>query len=276
MTARVMVNRIWQHHFGRGIVRTSNDFGSLGEAPTHPELLDWLATEFIAQGWSMKALHRTILLSQTYRMSSAGNVDALAKDPDNNLFWRFDMRRLEAEEIRDSMLAVNGSLNPKMGGPEVYPPMPAAVLATSSTPDKVWGKSDPADHTRRSIYTHVKRSLKDPLLADFDAADTESSCAVRFVTTQPTQALNMLNSDFVNTQAEVLAKEIEAENAANLRTKVWLVLNKVTQRAPENDEVDAGLAFMADMQAQHAYTEAQAFERFCLLALNLNEFLYLD
>jgi len=271
-----MINRIWQYHFGRGIVRTANDFGTMGRAPTHPELLDWLASEFIAQGWSMKAIHRLILLSNTYRMSSAGNKDALAADPENDLFWRFNPRRLEAEEVRDSMLAVNGSLNLKMGGPHVFPPMPQAVLATSSTPDRVWGKSAVEDQTRRSIYTHVKRSLKDPLLADFDAADTELSCPVRFVTTQPTQALNLLNSEFVNTQAEVLAKYVEAEGAANLRTKIWLVLNKVTQRDPNNDEIDAGLAFIIDMEQKHGYSEEKAFESFCLLALNLNEFLYID
>ncbi len=276
MTARVMMNRIWQYHFGRGIVRTSNDFGTMGEPPTHPELLDWLASEFVARDWSIKSMHRLILLSNTYRMSSKGDETALAKDPRNNLLWRFDVRRLEAEEIRDSMLAVNGSLNSKMGGPQVFPPMPAAVLATSSTPDHVWGNSPVEEHTRRSIYTHVKRSLKDPLLADFDMADTESNCAVRFTTTQPTQALNMLNSDFVNTQAERLATEITEENAANLQTKVWLVLNKVTQRTPDNSEVDMGLAFIAEVQERYGYDEAQAFERFCLLALNLNEFLYVD
>ncbi|MBX3179144.1 MAG: DUF1553 domain-containing protein [Candidatus Hydrogenedentes bacterium] len=276
LTARVMANRIWQYHFGRGIVRTSNDFGALGAPPTHPELLDWLASEFIAQGWSMKAMHRLIMLSNTYRMSSEGDAKALAADPDNNLFWRFDMRRLEAEEIRDSMLAANRTLNLKMGGPHVYPPMPAAVLATSSTPDKVWGTSPPEDHTRRSIYTHVKRSLKDPLLSDFDMADTESSCAVRFATTQPTQALNLLNSEFVNAQAEALAASIEAEGAANLETKVWLALNRVTQRAPANTEVDRGLAFIAEMVEKHGHGEQAAFERFCLLAINLNEFMYLD
>jgi len=276
LTARVMANRIWQYHFGRGIVRTANDFGALGEAPTHPELLDWLASEFITGGWSMKTLHRQIMLSQTYRMSAQGNGAALTADPDNNLFWRFDMRRLSAEELRDSMITVNGSINLAMGGPHVFPPMPEAVLATSSTPDNVWGQSPEADHTRRSIYTHVKRSLKDPLLSDFDMADTEGSCAVRFVTTQPTQALNMLNSDFVNTQAEVLAAHVAAEGAANLRTKVWLALNKVTQRAPDNGEVDRGLDFIAEMMERHGHDEAGAFERFCLLALNLNEFVYID
>jgi hypothetical protein len=276
LSARVMVNRIWQYHFDRGIVRTSNDFGTMGEAPSHPELLDWLASEFIAQGWSMKAIHRQILLSNTYRMSSEGNPEALAKDPRNDLFWRFNMRRLRAEEVRDSMLAVNGSINLAVGGPHVFPPMPEAVLATSSTPESVWGQSPEEEWTRRSIYIHVKRSLKDPLLADFDLADSQTNCAVRFATTQPTQALNLLNSEFVNTQAEVLAKSVEAENAANLQTKVWLVLNKVMARTPTNDEVDQGLAFIEDMKAKHSASDQRAFELFCLLALNLNEFMYID
>ena len=271
-----MVNRIWQYHFGHGIVRTSNDFGTMGEHPSHPELPDWLASEFIAQGWSMKALHRMILLSNTYRMSSESNAAALAADPRNDLHWRFDMRRLSAEEVRDSMLAVNGSINLAVGGPQVFPPMPEAVLATSSTPESVWGHSPEAEWTRRSIYIHVKRSLRDPLLADFDLADSQTSCARRFVTTQPTQALNLLNSEFVNKQAEVLAKRVEDEHAANLQTKVWLVLNKVMARTPDNDEVDEGLAFINDMKQRHGTSDQRAFELFCLLALNLNEFMYID
>jgi hypothetical protein len=276
LAARVMVNRIWQYHFDRGIVRTPNDFGTMGEAPSHPELLDWLASEFIERGWSMKAIHRQILLSNTYRMSSEGNEAALAKDPRNDLFWRFNMRRLRAEEVRDSMLAVNGSINLTVGGPHVFPPMPEAVLATSSTPESVWGKSPEPEWTRRSIYVHVKRSLKEPLLADFDLADSQTNCAVRFATTQPAQALNLLNSEFVNRQAEILAKRVESENAANLQTKVWLVLNKVTARTPDNDEVDQGLAFIEEMKAKHGATDQRAFELFCLLALNLNEFMYID
>lgn len=276
LSARVMVNRIWQYHFGHGIVRTSNDFGTMGEHPSHPELLDWLASEFIARGWSMKTLHRMILLSNTYRMSSEGNAAALAADPRNDLHWRFDMRRLSAEEVRDSMLAVNGSINLTVGGPQVFPPMPEAVLATSSTPESVWGHSPEAEWTRRSIYIHVKRSLKEPLLADFDLADSQTNCARRFVTTQPTQALNLLNSEFVNKQAEILAKRVEDEHAANLQTKVWLVLNKVMARTPDNDEVDEGLAFINDMKQRHGASDQRAFELFCLLALNLNEFMYID
>src|SRR5437868_3714322 len=138
LTARVMVNRIWQHHFGRGIVRTPNDFGLQGAPPTHPELLNWLAKEFIAQGWSFKKLHKLILTSSTYRQSSRSNPMGLAKDPQNDLFWRTDMRRLNAEEIRDSLLALAGNINLTLFGESVYPEIPKEILAGQSRPGADW------------------------------------------------------------------------------------------------------------------------------------------
>src|SRR5205814_456914 len=200
LTSRVMVNRIWQHHFGRGIARSTSNFGQLGEPPTHGELLDWLSFEFIDKGWKLKALHKTIMLSSTYRMSSRPSKEALEKDPANDLFSRFDMRRLSGEELRDSIHAVNGRLNTKMYGPGIYPEISAEVLAGQSVPGAGWGKSSPEEQARRSVYIHVKRSLITPLLADFDFADTDSSCAARFATTQPTQALGMLNGEFLHAQ----------------------------------------------------------------------------
>ena len=206
LTARVMVNRIWQYHFGRGIVRTSSDFGFQGSKPTHPELLDWLAVKFVESGWSVKAMHRLIMMSSTYQMSSRPNEASYAVDPVNDLFWRFDMRRLSSEEIRDTILWVNGSLNKgKMFGPSIYTDIPDAVKAGQSRPGAGWGNSSPEDKVRRSVYIHVKRSLLDPLIEAFDFADTDQTCPVRFVTTQPTQALGMLNSDFILKQAEVFA-----------------------------------------------------------------------
>ncbi|MEX0819301.1 MAG: PSD1 and planctomycete cytochrome C domain-containing protein, partial [Pirellulaceae bacterium] len=169
LTARVMVNRIWHYHFGRGIVRSTSDFGFQGTAPTHPELLDWLAAELMDGQWRMKRLHKLIMLSNTYQMSSHPNEQALAEDPINDLMWRFDMRRLSAEEIRDSILAVNGSLNrDKMYGPSIFVSIPAEVLAGQSRPGQGWGQSSPEDRARRSIYIRVKRSLIVPMMASFD------------------------------------------------------------------------------------------------------------
>ena len=163
LVARVMMNRVFQHHFGRGIVRSPNDFGSLGDRPTHPELLDWLASEFVARGWKLKSMHRMLMLSNTYQMSSTAEPTALAKDPQNDLLWRFDMRRLEAEEVRDSILAVDGRLNLEMGGPGVFPIIPKEVLAGQSVPGAGWGSSTPQEQSRRSVYIHQKRSLVVPI-----------------------------------------------------------------------------------------------------------------
>ncbi|MDP6447089.1 MAG: PSD1 and planctomycete cytochrome C domain-containing protein, partial [Pirellulaceae bacterium] len=168
VTARVIANRVWQHHYGRGIVRTTSDFGFQGSPPTHPALLDWLACELKANDWRLKKLHKQIMMSAAYGMSSKGDEQALARDPANNLHWRFGMRRLTAEEIRDSILAVTGELNLKMFGASTYPPLPKEVLATASRPDAAWGKSPPAEAARRTIYVHVKRSLRPPMLANFD------------------------------------------------------------------------------------------------------------
>ena len=159
-----MVNRIWQHQFGRGIVPTPNDFGALGRLPTHPKLLDWLASEFINRNWSIKSMQKLIMMSNAYQMSSADNIAALAKDPNNDLFWRFNMRRQTAEEIRDSILHVNGTLNLQMGGPSIYTEIPKEVLASASRPGNAWGRSPDDQKVRRSVYIFVKRSLAPRLL----------------------------------------------------------------------------------------------------------------
>ncbi|MBL9153834.1 MAG: PSD1 domain-containing protein [Verrucomicrobiales bacterium] len=276
LTARVIMNRLWQHHFGRGIAPSSNDLGGLGEAPTHPELLDWLASELVRNGWSLKAMHRLILTSQTYRMSSAPNPAHFAKDPENKLFWRYNMRRLTAEEMRDSVLAISGNLNPAPGGPWVFPPLPPEVVATASRPHAVWPVSPkPEDHFRRSVYIHVKRSLRHPMMADFDQADTDSPCAVRFATTVPTQALSMLNSQFTNEQAAVLAARLRTQSpdaAEQVRAGLALVM----QRQPTDAEIRHCLNFMDNIRSQSGLDDQAALERFALLALNLNEFVYLD
>ena len=276
MTARVMVNRIWQHHFGRGIVRSSSDFGFQGTPPTHPQLLDWLADEFVERGWSIKDMHRLILTSNTYRMSNVFNQKAYAADPRNNLFWRFDIRRLTAEELRDSILAVSGRLNrTKMYGPSFFPELSREVLAGQSRPGDGWGRSSAEEVARRSIYIHVKRSLRVPLLANFDVAETDFSCPIRFNTTQPTQALGLLNSQFTNQEAESFAKIIAGLHKEP-RSQVAEILRRVTQREPAAAEIDRGLKLLQSWQEQDGVSKKRALTFYCLLAFNLNEFIYVD
>jgi len=276
LSARVMVNRLWQHHFGRGIVRSSNDFGSIGDRPTHPELLDWLAAEFVDGGWRVKRLHKMIMLSSAYRMSSRATAAGLAADPENNLLWRMDMRRLGAEEIRDSILAVNGKLNLKMGGPGVYPIISEEVMAGQSRPGDGWGNSSPEDQCRRSVYIHVKRSLVLPILASFDMADTDSSCPVRFATTQPTQALSMLNGEFLNEEAAAFAERLRREAGDARGNQVALALRLALQRRGTPAEIERGTTLIEQLEKEDGLDGEDALAMFCLTVLNLNEFAYLD
>ena len=278
LTARVMVNRIWQHHFGRGIVRSTSDFGIQGTPPTHPQLLDWLAAQFHKSGWSVKQMHHLIMSSATYQMSSAWREHAWNRDPVNDTFWRYDMRRLTAEEIRDSILWASGRLNTnRLFGPSVYTDIPDEVKAGQSRPGSGWGKSAPNDRDRRSIYIHVKRSLVDPLLERFDFADTDQACPVRFVTTQPTQALGLLNSGFMQQQAaafaDLLRKDVSVESAPD---QVRVALERVTQRPPSEDEIEQGIQLVRSLQSGEGLSAEKALEYFCLMTLNLNEFIYLD
>ena len=266
---------------GGGIVSSSNNFGAQGRPPTHPDLLDWLASEFVRDGWRLKSLHKLILMSKTYRMSSRGDAEGLAKDPANAFYGRFDMQRLTAEEVRDSLLAASGALNAKMFGPGVYPPMPEEVLATSSKQQEIvssgiWGVSSREESVRRSVYIHVKRSLLMPILTDFDFAATDASCPVRFSTTLPTQALGMLNSAFVHEQSGLLAERVRGEVGSDVRAQVRRVLEVVCSRPAREDEVARGLAFINELRVEEDVDRDKALDRFCLLAFNLNEFLYLD
>jgi mono/diheme cytochrome c family protein len=265
-TARVLANRLWQHHFGRGIVTSTNDFGKFGTPPTHPELLNWLADELMRGGWKLKRMHKLLMMSNTYRMSSAGSAAGLKADPDNALFWRFNLRRLTAEEVRDSILAVSGRLNLKMGGPSIYPPIPREVLAGQSVPGQGWHTSPPAEAARRSVYVHVKRSLLVPVLSQHDQADTDSSCPVRYTTTVPTQALGMLNGQFTNEQAAAFARRLEREAPGDLEKQVRRAIRLSTGRVPTDSEVKKDAAF----------TRASGLRQYCLLILNTNEFIYLD
>ncbi len=275
LTWRVLANRLLQHHLGRGIVRSSNDFGRLGDLPTHPELLDWLACEAIARGGSLKALHRLIVLSGTYLQACSVDEHKRQQDPLNDRFWRFDRRRLLAEELRDSMLSVAGVINLELGGESVYPPLPKSVLATASRPDEAWGNSTPEQAARRSLYVHVKRSLLEPLLSAFDLADTDSSCPVRYATVQPTQALILLNGDFAHQTARQFADRLRRERTglrAQVERGLWLAL----QRPPADADVARLCRLAEDLVRQDHKSEDEALQRVCLLLLNCNEFAYLD
>jgi hypothetical protein len=276
LTARVLANRIWQHHFGRGIVVTSNDFGKFGTPPTHPQLLDWLASEVRDGGWALKRIHKLIMLSSTYQMSSRSSEANLAKDPGNDLLWRFNMRRLTAEEIRDTILAATDELNLKQGGPSIYVPIPQAVLQGQSRPGAGWGNSPPAEASRRSVYIHVKRSLLVPIMEIHDQADTDSSCPVRYVTTVPTQSLGMLNGDFTNGKAAKLAERLRKEARGNVPAQIRRAIRLATGRIPDDAEVASDVHFLRAIQSEDKLNEEQALKMYCLLTLNTNEFVYLD
>ncbi len=288
LTARVMVNRVWQYHFGRGLVRSSSNFGYMGTPPTHPELLDWLATEFVRGGWKLKPLHRLIVSSNAFRMSSQpaesqiSNLtsqikDVSSADPENDWLSHSDLRRLSAEEVRDSILAACGNLNlAKTEGASVYPVIPREVLAGQSVPGRNWEKSTPEEAASRSVFIHIKRSLAVPLLAAFDAADPDSPCPVRFTTTQPSQALALINSTFANEQAAVFARNLSREVNNDVTACVKAGLTRVLQRSPTDREIARSVKFINDNIQNENVSTDEALRRFCLLAINLNEFVYLD
>ncbi|MBL9172695.1 MAG: DUF1553 domain-containing protein [Verrucomicrobiales bacterium] len=212
LTARVLVNRVWHHHFGRGLVRTTSDFGRVGALPSHPELLDWLAGEFIRSGWSLKSLHRLILTSAAWNQSSVATQEtALAIDPSNELLWRQNLRRLDAESLWDSLLSISGQLNPESGGRGFFPVLSGEVLAGGSRPGTDWQVS-PADQlARRSLYTYIRRTSMVPLLETFDYNNATSPLSERPVTTVAPQALMLLNDAFVQEQAAALARRVADE-----------------------------------------------------------------
>lgn len=275
LTARVIVNRLWQFHFGRGIVRSSNNFGQLGTPPTHPELLDWLALRLIDEDWKLKSMHRIIMNSRAYQMASTANDAGMAIDPGNDLFWRFDPRRLSAEEVRDSILAANGSLNRTVGGPSFYPQLSAEVLAGQSRPGQGWGDSPEDQRNRRSVYIHVKRSLLTPLLTAFDFPDPDLTCEERFATLQPGQALSLMNSDFIDEQADRLAKSVDAANQDD-QTIVRRTIRAALQRDADEDEIVRGRQLIEDLQNEFGVSRDRAVQLFCLSVMNWNEFVFVD
>jgi len=282
LTARVMMNRLWQRHFGVGIVPTPDDFGQTGLRPTNQALLDYLAVEFVAGGWSLKRMHRQIMTSHAYRMSSrADNPRALAVDESNVLLWRQNLRRADAEVIRDTMLVVSGTLNPKQGGPSVFPTLPKEVHGTQDSSGKGWANSPAEEQNRRSIYLVVKRALKIPLLECLDFANSASSSGTRPVTTTAPQALMLLNDFFVQLQAAALADRLTRAAGDQPEAKVKQGFQLVLQRAPTRNEIRAAQSLLADQRARAvaggaAEPERIALESFCRGLLNVNEMVYVD
>jgi hypothetical protein len=286
LTARVLVNRIWQHHFGEGLVATENDFGVMGTPPVHARLLDYLASELVERGWSIKHLHRLLVLSSTYQMSSAANEAAQNLDPENTLVWRFRPRRLEAETIRDTILMASGRLNLEHGGPSFYPVVERAVLETQSRPGNGW-RSSPADQTaRRSVYIFVKRTLLVPELELLDLPCPDQPCEQRQVSTTAPQALTMLNGAFLHEQAAALAGRLLREDPASAVGRIELAFRLALGRPPLPEEQAAVAEFLHRQEAQivadaqaagRAAPQAseQALAGFCLVLLNGNEMAYL-
>jgi hypothetical protein len=270
LTARVMVNRIWQFRMGQGIVRTPNDFGVMGDRPSHKELLDWLASEFVQRGWSVKAIDKLILMSGVYRQSASPDPGREAIDPDNRLYWRMNRKRMEGEVLRDAILSSSGLLNPKMGGRPVRVPLEPEVydlIFTEHERDGLWPLSpDVTEEYRRSIYLYNKRGVRLPMLSAFDQPDAITSCPVRPVSTHPLQALSLFNSPFMQEQSKAFAKRLETEcrsdRSACTVDRAWRL---TLSRAPQPRELTLARKFL---------TSGGSLAEMCLALLNRNEFVY--
>ena len=298
LTARVMVNRIWQYHFGRGLVESSSNFGLYGDDPSHPRLLDWLAVEFIESGWSVKHMHRLIMTSSVYQQSSQQTPPAQASgrsadseqeravsgagagDADGRLLSRFRLRRLEAEVLRDRILASSGALNVRMHGPGIRPRMHPSVIATSTT--RKWPTIDREGprHWRRSVYIFTRRSILLPMLEVFDAPPTTESCERRQTTTVPTQALQLMNDVFTQDQALAMAAAVTRDVGTNAAQQVAAVYWRALARPPSAEEQVDCVRYLGEQRAYHAargkQSNSHALADLCHVMFNLNEFAYLD
>jgi len=271
LTARVLVNRLWQQHFGRGLVATPNDFGLAGSRPTHPELLDYLASEVAQGGWSIKKLQRLIVTSATYRQSSVRTGDE--NEGENKLYARQSLRRLSAEQLRDTLLSVSGLLTPKTGGSPVWPQLPTEVLSANpaffddnATKTKGWYPSPPHLQHARSVYLVQKRTVRVPLMEAFDLPENSTSCARRTTSIVAPQAFTLLNSPLAVEAAKAFAQRVRREAGDDPRAQVRRVFLLALQREPGDDELTKCLALL----------EQRGLAELCRVALNLNEFIYID
>ena len=305
-----MMNRLWHHHFGHGIIGTPSDFGMMGEKPTHPELLDWLAVAFMSNGkerrkteetkvspffgvaWSLKKMHRLMVTSSTYRQSAAFHPKAARLDPQNRLLWHFSRRRLEGETIRDAFLAVSGELNFKMGGQSIFPKLPPGITTRGNWQDT----KDPQERNRRSIYVFVKRNLRYPFFAVFDMPDTHEPCGHRIITTTAPQALFLLNDTFALQAAQAFASRLLKEAGTERDAQVSLAYRLAFSRLPDPEERKHALAFLESQShvIQNVAREkpsllspaslpngvppayASALADFCHALLNAHEFVYTE
>jgi len=282
LTARVMVNRIWGWHFGTGIVATPGNFGKMGMLPSNPELLDWLATEFIRQGWSIKQMQRLIMNSATYKMASAYyQAEDLKKDPTDVYLWRYPIRRMEAEILRDNVLDAAGNLNLQAGGPPYFPSIPVSVRADQ--PRGVWDlHKEDSESWRRGVYAYVKRGLKYPMFEVYDLPDLNVTCERRATSTVPTQALTMLNNEFVLMQADSFAKRVMKEAGDDPAAQVKAMYEIALSRDPTAKEVATNVAFLKKQRdhelnggAKEDTAALSALTDLAHVTLNLNEFVYI-
>jgi hypothetical protein len=262
LTARVIVNRLWQWHFGEGLVSTPSDFGVNGAPPTHPELLDWLAAELMEHDWSLKHVHRLIVTSGAYQQSSRVRAECLEKDAATRLLWRFPPRRLEAEPLRDSVLAASGQLDSTPGGPGFSPFEPNANYVRVYTPKTSFTSTD----FRRMIYMTRVRMQVDPVFGAFDCPDGGQAAPKRSRSTTPLQALNLLNSRFLLQQSERFAERLQADAGNDAAAQVRRAFALAFQRAPDERELALSLAVVRE----------QGLAVFCRALFNSNEFAYLD
>ncbi|MAI32041.1 MAG: hypothetical protein CMM07_10270 [Rhodopirellula sp.] len=274
LTARVFVNRVWQWHFGSGLVDTASDFGSRGSLPSHPELLDWLTTEFIDSGWSLKSLHRLIMTSRTYQLASTDNAKNLAVDPENRWHWRYSRRSLDAESIRDAMLAVSGQLDRNVPNSHPFPDVNSWGFTIHNPFHAVY------DSNHRSVYLMVQRNRRHPYLALFDAADPNQSVASRQPTTTPTQALFLMNSSFVHEQASRFANRINDQPGDDLAKVQW-AFEMAHGRIPDRAIIDDAVGFLSTYRKRldgdnHQQDDVAAWSALARVLLTGNAFLFVD
>jgi hypothetical protein len=262
LTARVAANRVWHYHFGTGLVGAPSDFGAMGARPTHPELLDWLAVELMENGWSLKHLHRTILLSSVYRQDSAPRPEAMRIDADSRFLWRFPPRRLEAEPIRDAILAVSGKLDMRMGGPGYHVFEPNDNYVRVYEPKAKFGPEE----WRRMVYQFKPRMQQDATFGAFDCPDGAQPTPRRSNSTTPLQALNLFNSPFVVQQAEFLAERLKNEAGVEPAAQAGRAFELALNRRPHEDEIEASSRFITE----------HGLAAFCRALFNANEFIFMN